>query len=277
MDVRFFCGVALDGARPALVEVLRGTFSTARRWLVSGMCRSLLVLLLGVLISNASAQAPQTPVFSPKSSNGARPFSVVVTCSTANATIFYTTDGSEPKSNPRNGNPIQSGSSVSIDSSVTLKALASLNNSDSPVASAYYAVTGAVANGGSHTLFMKDTGTLWAWGLQANGRLGNAVTSGTASSPQWVREGDEGIYFNDAIAIAAGRDHSLAVDEGGYVYAFGANTYGQLGDGTVADKSVATLVTGTSSNLIGGCDSVAAGTFFSLALGDTASNKQVWA
>ena len=279
MDVRFFCGGTLSAARPALVEELRGTYSAARRWLLSGMCRSLLFLLLGVLISDASGQVPQAPVFSRKSSNGARPFLVVVTCSTANASILYTTDGSDPKDTPRNGSALSSGGSVEITSSLTLKAIAGVNDVfNSSMTTADYYVTGAVANGGSHSLFMKDTGTLWAWGSQANGRLGNNVTIGTTSSPQGVLNVTGTTYFEDAIAIAAGRDHSLAVDGDGDVYAFGANTFGQLGDGTVADRSMATRVlTGNSGTPLSGCDSVAAGTFFSLALSGTSTNQRVWA
>ncbi|MBF0452633.1 MAG: regulator, partial [Candidatus Magnetomorum sp.] len=42
---------------------------------------------------------------------------------------------------------------------------------------------------------------------------------------------------NEAVQIAAGYYHSLAIKEDGSVWAWGRNNYGQLGDGTTTNKS----------------------------------------
>ena len=62
--------------------------------------------------------------------------------------------------------------------------------------------------------------------------------------------------------IAAGADHCLALSEGGDVYGWGANDYGQLGDGWLANHNTPLLIDGLS-----GITAVGAGSFHSLAAG----------
>ncbi|MEV4619037.1 hypothetical protein AB0J74_10085 [Asanoa sp. NPDC049573] len=64
-----------------------------------------------------------------------------------------------------------------------------------------------------------------------------------------------------AISIAAGPRHGLALLSTGNVKAWGDNSYGELGDGTTADRMVARSVAG-----MGDVKAVAAGSLFSLAL-----------
>ena len=42
--------------------------------------------------------------------------------------------------------------------------------------------------------------------------------------------------LSSVVAIAAGIDHNLAVKSDGTVWAWGRNSYGQLGDGTTTDR-----------------------------------------
>merc|ERR1712228_474907 len=51
-----------------------------------------------------------------------------------------------------------------------------------------------------------------------------------------------------AISVAAGNYHSLILLENGYIYAFGANKYGELGDGTLNRSLVPKCVASLTEN-----------------------------
>ncbi|MCA1684128.1 MAG: hypothetical protein LC708_03260, partial [Actinobacteria bacterium] len=97
----------------------------------------------------------------------------------------------------------------------------------------------AVAAGGYHSLALKNDGTVWAWGENFCGELGNgktytnngSVSSKDLSPPAAVKV--LGLDNTQVVAVAAGRGHSLALDSTGAVWAWGDNRWGQLGnDGT---------------------------------------------
>ena len=83
----------------------------------------------------------------------------------------------------------------------------------------------AVSAGGSHVLALKADGTLWSWGQNPVGELGNGSTTSS-----WVptQVGTD----NDWSSVAAGTNHSLAVKTDGSLWSWGFNVWGQLGDGT---------------------------------------------
>ncbi len=81
------------------------------------------------------------------------------------------------------------------------------------------------SSGGKHTLAVLSDGTLWAWGDNSFGQLGNETNS-SSSVPIQVGK-DE-----DWIAVSAGLHHSLALKSDGTLCAWGDNYFGQLGDGT---------------------------------------------
>ena len=98
----------------------------------------------------------------------------------------------------------------------------------------------AVAAGGYHSLALKADGTVWAWGWNAFGQLGDGtVTSRTR--PMQVTG------LPPIASIAAGTYHSLAVGQDGRVWAWGWNPVGQLGDGTTVDRKAPVLVAGLSA------------------------------
>ena len=87
----------------------------------------------------------------------------------------------------------------------------------------------AVAAGTNHSLALKSDGTVWAWGWNSSGQLGDG--SGTNQSAPVKVYG-----LTNAVAIAAGGVHSLALRTDGSVMAWGGNLYGELGDGTNTNR-----------------------------------------
>ena len=60
-----------------------------------------------------------------------------------------------------------------------------------------------VAAGSSHTIALRYDGTVWAWGYNGNGELGQGNTT-SVYSPVQVKSADGNSYLTDIIEIAAG-------------------------------------------------------------------------
>jgi alpha-tubulin suppressor-like RCC1 family protein len=73
---------------------------------------------------------------------------------------------------------------------------------------------------------LKSDGTVWAWGYNYYGQLGDGTT--TQSSTPVSNPG-----FSGASMVAAGYSHTIALKSDGTVWAWGINNYGQLGNGTI--------------------------------------------
>jgi hypothetical protein len=125
-------------------------------------------------------------------------------------------------------------------------------------------IDSAVAGGGEHSLALKNDGTVWAWGHNVYGQLGDGSTT-TRLTPVRVSG------LTQVIAIAAGEGHSLALKSDGTVRAWGHNVYGQLGDGITTNSSSPVTVSG----LTGVISAIAAGGGHSLAL--KSDGTVVWA
>jgi alpha-tubulin suppressor-like RCC1 family protein len=78
----------------------------------------------------------------------------------------------------------------------------------------------------------------WAWGSNANGRLGNNTTTNT-SSPVSVVGG-----YTDWIQVAGCNDYSLGLRANGTAWSWGNNGSGNLGDGTTTARSSPVSVVG---------------------------------
>lgn len=117
----------------------------------------------------------------------------------------------------------------------------------------------SVAAGLSHTVAVRTDGSLWAWGLNADGQLGDGTTT-TRLRP--VRIGTGTTWQS----VAAGATHTLAVRQDGTLWAWGNDQYGQTGNGT---NSLAPVQVGTDTNW----QQVAAGKQHTLAL---RTNGTLW-
>jgi len=81
----------------------------------------------------------------------------------------------------------------------------------------------AVSVGYDHSLALKSDGSLWAWGDNSFGQLGDG-TSTAQYRPIKIMDG--------ITAIAAGDQYSLVIKSDGSLWAWGCNYQGELGDGT---------------------------------------------
>lgn len=90
-----------------------------------------------------------------------------------------------------------------------------------------------IAAGGQHSLALGNDGTVYAWGSNWNGQLGNGKTGrGTHSATPQAAVGPNGKgALTGAVSIAAGALHSVAVAADGTVYAWGYNGTGQVPEG----------------------------------------------
>jgi alpha-tubulin suppressor-like RCC1 family protein len=88
----------------------------------------------------------------------------------------------------------------------------------------------SISAGGIHALAVKTDGTLWSWGHNGDGRLGQGNLT-YLSSPKQVGA------LTTWSSISAGSAHSLAIKTDGTLWSWGYNTYGGLGLGDATQRS----------------------------------------
>ena len=91
----------------------------------------------------------------------------------------------------------------------------------------------------SHNFALKQSGTLWAWGVNDFGKLGTGTTTSSSIPIQ--------IGTSTWKMVKAGGNHSLGIKSDGTLWAWGGNEKATLGDGTLVDKLVPTQI-GTATN-----------------------------
>ena len=115
----------------------------------------------------------------------------------------------------------------------------------------------------SHVVALKNDGTVWAWGRNGYGQLGNGTTA-DSSIPVQVSD------LTDVIAISAGDSHTIALRNDGTVWAWGCNNNLQLGDGTNMNRNTPVQVIGLRADGI----AISAGGWHTVAM---KNNHTVWA
>jgi len=103
---------------------------------------------------------------------------------------------------------------------------------------------GIIGAGASHNVVIRRDGTVWAWGANGSGQLGNGQWSDSTTPVQVA-----GLSNIVALSVAPDDSFTLALDSQGKVWSWGANAFGQLGrgDGLYADANNAAIVPGISN------------------------------
>jgi alpha-tubulin suppressor-like RCC1 family protein len=122
------------------------------------------------------------------------------------------------------------------------------DNFDYSISSPTQTITGGsnwkqVACGEEHTAAIKTDGTLWLWGFNGYGQLGDNTTVIKRSSPVQTVTG--GTNWKQ---VDCGYDHTAAIKTDGTLWTWGRNNNGQLGNNTVTNRSspIQTITGGTN-------------------------------
>ena len=121
-----------------------------------------------------------------------------------------------------------------------------------------------ISAGEDHTVALRTDGSLWAWGSNRYGGLGDGTTA-DRSLP--TRAGGD----SDWVYASAGYSHTVAIKADGSLWAWGLNEWSQLGDGTTCASSVPVRVSGGPAH---GWTSVSAGREHTMAVG---ADGSLWA
>ena len=106
----------------------------------------------------------------------------------------------------------------------------------------------AISAGADHTLVLTSDGLLFAWGDNSYGELGN--NDNTSSLLPTPVNMSGALAGKTVTAIASGKNHSLVLTSDGKVFAWGANSSGELGNASTTDSWVPVQV--TSSGVLSG-------------------------
>jgi len=192
------------------------------------------------------------PVMNPAGGKWYTQHTISVTTATPGATMYYTTDGSEPTtgSTPVTGGGVL----VSAPTLLRVKAFKPGAVTSSSVRGSYL-ITGQLAGGDLSSVILKTDGTVWTFGSDNYGGIGDGTPATQRLGPVQV------VSLSDVIAIAAGQYSTYALKSDGTVWAWGYNASGQLGNGTTADAFSPVQVTGLTN-----VTAIAAGGSHALAL-----------
>jgi alpha-tubulin suppressor-like RCC1 family protein len=118
------------------------------------------------------------------------------------------------------------------------------------------ATVAEVSVGNQHTCARKTDGTLWCWGSDVYGQIGDGSTTSPKSTVQVTALG------TSVAQVAAGQLHTCARKTDGTLWCWGSNGNGQLGDGTTTQRTSPVQVTSLGTSVA----SVAVGYAFTCAV-----------
>ncbi len=114
-----------------------------------------------------------------------------------------------------------------------------------------------IASGQFHSMILTDDGTVYTFGQNENGQLGNGSDVNSAV-PIKVKDAN-GFVNGNVKMISAGRKHSMILTDDGTVYTFGLNENGQLGNGSYVNSNVPIKVKDANGFVNGNVEMISAG------------------
>jgi hypothetical protein len=142
----------------------------------------------------------------------------------------------------------------------------------------------AIAAGANHSLGVRADGSVWAWGANEHGQVGDGSVLDRLLPVQAFRDRNGSIEpLSSITAVAAGDVHSLALDgvgiavtDGGFVWCWGANDQGQLGDGTMDERHRGVAAWQKEGGALRRVVAIAGGHAHSLAVGAGEWDFEAW-
>ena len=122
------------------------------------------------------------------------------------------------------------------------------------------------------TLAVKSDGTIWAWGMNQYGQMGNntvnPLSGPQASVPAMVSNSAPGGPINSPVQVTCGYQFGAALTTNGTVWTWGSGSHGELGNGAINPSHIPAQVPGLTN-----ITAISAGWFHFLAL---KSDGTVW-
>jgi alpha-tubulin suppressor-like RCC1 family protein len=142
--------------------------------------------------------------------------------------------------------------------------------STSPIQIAGLSSVKAIAQSGDTSYALLNDGTVWAWGSNTNGALGQGTSVASSATPLQVKDPTGASFLTGVSAISGGM---ALIGSPGTIVTWGSNNHGQLGNGAVSGHSnlPAPLAAPATDTLF---TAIAAGGDVDVALGNDGS---VWA
>ena len=84
-----------------------------------------------------------------------------------------------------------------------------------------------VAAGSAHSAAILEDGSLWTWGWNSSGQLGDGTYEDKLTPVK---------VMDDVVSVDLGTEHSAAIKSDGSLWMWGRNKYGSLGDGTTTSR-----------------------------------------
>ena len=110
------------------------------------------------------------------------------------------------------------------------------------------AIISAIATGGYHTCGLTSAGAEYCWGSNLNGQLGNGSASGPDYCPTYPNTGGcsvtpiaVAVGFSFRV-LATGWNDTCGITTAGTTYCWGANLFGNLGNGSTTNSSTPVAV-----------------------------------
>lgn len=95
---------------------------------------------------------------------------------------------------------------------------------------------------GYHFLALTTDGSVWSWGYNDHGQLGDGNSGMNANRTELLTRWGAQKIIDNIRQVAAAGDSSYAIDRSGNLYAWGSNYNGELGDGTRNDVRTPKMV-----------------------------------